>query len=85
MMEIELSSKAKRQWEKLRQNPQLFARIEEALDHIALDPYSGKTLEGEFKGIRSYRVGSWRVLYEVYRKQLLVYVLKIADRKEVYR
>ncbi|MDP8228410.1 MAG: type II toxin-antitoxin system RelE/ParE family toxin [Candidatus Electryoneaceae bacterium] len=68
MMEIELSPKALRQWKKLQRDNELFTRIDEALDRIASNPKIGKMLGGEFKGIRSYRVGSWRVLYEVYRE-----------------
>jgi mRNA interferase RelE/StbE len=84
-MEIELSAKAARQWKGLLRNEQLLDRIEKALDHIAANPHSGKQLEAELTGIRSYRVGDWRILYKVIHKRLVVLILSIAHRREVYR
>ncbi len=84
-MEIELTSKALRQRDRLKRAPHLFERIEVALNTIAENPYDGKLLGGEWEGVRSYRVGEWRILYKVFEKKLLVLVLTIADRKEVYR
>jgi len=84
-MEIEFTSKALRQRRSIKRNFLLFERIETALDAIAENPYEGKLLGGEWEGVRSYRVGDWRILYKVFEKRLLVLVLSIADRKEAYR
>jgi len=55
------------------------------LDRIADEPHSGRLLEAELAGIRSYRVGDWRILYKVIHKRLVVLVLSIAHRREAYR
>lgn len=56
-----------------------------AFDTIAAELYSGKDLGGEMAGIRSFRVGTWRILYRVFRERLIVLIISVGDRKEVYR
>jgi len=53
--------------------------------NLAKDPYKGKALSGEFKGLYRWRAGNLRVIYEIQNKQLIVLVLTIGDRKDVYR
>jgi len=84
-MEVELSAKAGRQWKQLLKNPRLLGRIEKALDRIATDPYSGKPLAAELSGMWSYRVGDWRIVYKIVHERLVILVLSIAHRKEVYK
>lgn len=43
----------------------------------------GKKLKGEFEGLRSYRLGSFRIVYR-FTKELLD-VAHIDHRKDVYR
>ena len=38
----------------------------------------------EFKGFRKHRVGDYRIIYRVIQKQLLIYVIEIGHRREVY-
>jgi mRNA interferase RelE/StbE len=52
---------------------------------IASDPYKGKPLEGVYEGMRSWRVGDWRIIYRIYKQQLLVLIIEVADRKEAYK
>jgi len=46
-------------------------------------PYGSQKLEGG-KGYR-LRVGNYRVVYEVFKDKLIIVVIKIAHRKDVYR
>ncbi len=55
------------------------------MDRIAGEPYCGRDLEGRFAGVRSYRIGDWRILYEIHRRELLVLVIDIVKRSEAYR
>jgi mRNA interferase RelE/StbE len=53
---------------------------------IAPDPFvAGKPLVGPFKGTRSYRIGVIRILFKPYKDRLVVVLLDIAHRREVYR
>ncbi|MGI9027795.1 MAG: type II toxin-antitoxin system RelE family toxin [Candidatus Saccharimonadales bacterium] len=53
-----------------------------ALAHNPFPP-SSKSLAGQ-PGYR-LRIGNYRVLYEVYRHELIIQVIRIGHRKEVYR
>ena len=59
-------------------------RIIASLAGIKKDPFSGKVLEGELKGIRSWRVGEYRILYRILRHELLIIVIRIGSRQGVY-
>lgn len=59
-------------------------RILSALLAIAENPYSGKKLDGERKGEWSYRVWPYRIIYQIYKKDLLIIVIAIGHRQGVY-
>ena len=48
------------------------------------DPFMGKKLDGDLKGNYSLRVWPYRVIYRVYKKQLIVSVVYIGHRQGVY-
>ena len=37
-----------------------------------------------FKGLRRHRVGDYRIVYRVVHDQLLIYVIEIGHRRDVY-
>jgi len=59
-------------------------KIIEALVVIGDNPQLGKKLTGEYKGLRSFRVWPYRIIYSVDHGQLLVLVIKIGHRQGVY-
>ncbi|NOQ52713.1 MAG: type II toxin-antitoxin system mRNA interferase toxin, RelE/StbE family [Desulfuromonadaceae bacterium] len=60
-------------------------RLIEAIDKIADNPHIGKLLKGEFSGLRRIRVGSYRVIYEIDEGEVLILILRVVHRKDVYR
>jgi mRNA interferase RelE/StbE len=60
-------------------------RIIDAIDQLATNPAAGGVLKGEYAGLRRIRVGNYRVVYEVQDQRLLVLVIRIGHRREVYR
>ena len=44
-------------------------------------PLKGKELKGEFKGLSSYRIGNYRVIYAILGRTILI--LRISHRKDV--
>jgi mRNA interferase RelE/StbE len=83
---IELSRTAAKELERVfRSDRVLYQRFIAALDTIARDPGQGKLLHGKLQGLRSYRMGTYRILYETYHQQLLVIVIDLGHRKEIYR
>ena len=61
--------------------------IREKVAQIASDPFpsipNAKKLQGK-PGYR-FRVGDWLIIYEVKKEEVVIIVLKIAPRGEVYR
>ena len=54
-------------------------------NEIAKDPFSGKPLQGPLTGLRSYRVGTLRIIYQIIKGELIIIVLSIEHRKKVYQ
>ncbi len=68
-----------------RREPALCSRVLQALDDLTRNPYQGKPLKGEFKGLYSHRVGSYRVIFQVYKRELVVLVIDLGHRRDIYR
>ena len=60
--------------------------IVEAIDGLKHNPRpSGtKKLKGE-DGVYRIRVGEYRILYEIEDKRLIIFILKVGGRKDIYR
>ncbi|OGF23356.1 hypothetical protein A2Y83_01415 [Candidatus Falkowbacteria bacterium RBG_13_39_14] len=52
---------------------------------LAREPYLGKKLEGEFAGLYSIRVWPYRMIYTIYKKELLIIIIRIGHRQGVYK
>ena len=61
-------------------------RLSEALDKLAENPrrMGAEKLAGGEARYR-FRVGDYRIIYEIHDKVLLVLILALGDRKEIYR
>ncbi len=60
-------------------------RIRKAVDSLQKNPFQGKPLKGSKEGCRSLREGDFRIIYEIYRESGIVLLIRVGDRKEVYR
>ncbi len=60
----------------------ILSRIE---TYLARDPKElGKPLKGEFQGYWRYRWGDYRVIYKISEREVLILILRISHRKDVY-
>jgi len=57
-------------------------RILREINILKTNPYAGKPLRGEWKGIYSLRIGDYRVLYQIKKNE--VFLLVVGHRKRVY-
>lgn len=93
-MKIELSPAAVREFKKFtaREKEDIIIKIEK----LAENPYPEgcKRLSGvsskikkklNIESIYRIRVGNYRVLYSVKESEIVVYILRIGDRKEIYQ
>lgn len=60
-------------------------QLANAIERLALHPELGEFLTGAWKGYRKYRAGDYRIIYRIEHARLVVYVITIGDRKDVYR
>ncbi len=80
---ISIKQSAAKALEKIARDERL--RIISAIDQLGENPAAGSVLKGEFSGLRRIRVGNYRVVYEVQDQQLVILVIRIGHRREVYR
>ncbi len=60
-------------------------KLIEAIDRLVDEPWAGGVLKGEFSGLRRLRVGRYRIIYEVFKKELTLLVIRIGHRSDIYR
>jgi mRNA interferase RelE/StbE len=82
MWTVKVSEQASRFYAKLSGKEQ--RRMAAAFDCLQKDPRSGKMLKGELRDYWSYRVGDFRILYKIGEAEVVVYVLRVQHRKEIY-
>lgn len=60
-------------------------RIIEAVEGLRDDPLQGAVMRADWKGFRRLRVGPYRVIYAYDGQDLLISVVRVGHRREVYR
>ena len=82
--EIRFKKSSRKELESLDNETQ--RRVVSAIESLALNPIpQGASKLKAPVPLWRIRVGSFRILYEIQNNILLVYVVKIAHRKDVYR
>ena len=82
MHKLLYTEEAKKQISKL--DNRLKLKVQEACEHIVQNPDAGKSLTRELKGRFSYRVADYRIIYRIYQAEVLVLVLNVGHRRDVY-
>ena len=59
-------------------------RIIAAIDKLKHNSNLGTQLSGKWKGLRRLRIGDYRIIYGIKSKQLLILVLRIGHKREIY-
>ncbi len=83
MFELIIASQAQRELRKIRKlyRDTLLTTLKE----IKEDPFLGKPLSEELVGSFSARVGVFRILYKVNKKDKKVYIISVGHRSKVYQ
>ena len=83
---VVLSKVAQDKFDKfIRKNRKVGEQIAKAIDRLASNPELGEFLKGPWQGYRKYRTGNYRIIYRVEHDRLIIYIITIDDRKDVYR
>ena len=81
---IEVSATAERQIRKLPRADQL--RVVRAIQALSTDPRPpGCRKLSEYEDVFRVRIGRYRVLYSIEGRRLVIILLKVGDRKDIYR
>ena len=59
-------------------------RIRKSIIRLSEHPELGKRLTGLLSDRWSYRAGDWRILYKIRNLELVVLILTVGHRREVY-
>jgi mRNA interferase RelE/StbE len=70
--------------ELLELNWPLIDAIEDALGLLERDPFAGHVLRGRLRGLRSLRVGTYRIIYQLAEAEQMVRVVAIRHRSVAY-
>lgn len=81
--EIILKNPAKKFIRRLDDN--IKKRIIKKIKSIREYPYSGIRLGGNFKGLWKLREGDYRIIYQIEKNKLIIYVVNIGHRKNIYK
>ena len=81
---VEITKRAERQFDSLPREAQV--RVNKLFDVLAEDPRSHGAVKMEgHADLYRMRTGDWRVVYEIRDNVLLVLVVAVGHRREVYR
>jgi mRNA interferase RelE/StbE len=64
-------------------HPAIKKKLKAAFQAIVADPYAGKALGDELSGLRSYRVGRFRIIYRLAQKRQIE-IIVIGPRERIY-
>ena len=87
-MSVYTNAYTKEATKSLQRMPRNMAQlICEKLETIAADPYANLPNAKKLQGREGYRlrVGDWQVIYKIQNNQLIIVLLKIASRGEIYK
>jgi len=59
-------------------------KLLDAIEQLENNPRLGKELVGRLQGLRSLRMDSYKIIYKVEDLKLLVLVLRIGHRENIY-
>lgn len=81
------SSKAKKELKKMEQKDALLlvAWIKKNLIETSNPRRQGKALSGELSDYWCYRVGSYRLIAEIFDDALTIHLINIGNRKDIYK
>jgi mRNA interferase RelE/StbE len=82
MYEVRLMSPAEKFFKKLERSNQ--QRLMKKLSELENNPRIGIPLTGNLAGLWKLRIGDYRAIYQIKDNELLVLVLRLGHRKNIY-
>lgn len=84
---IDLSDVALKALTKIDKTPRLKIRefIDKELPEMSNPRSKGKALSGDLKGLWRYRIGDYRLICQIRDNELIILIVELGHRKEVYK
>ena len=82
MYKIIFQKQAEKFFRKLDKNEQ--EQVAKKINELSNNPKLGKPLVEKLAGLWSLRIGNYRAIYAIKNEELIVLVLKLGHRKNVY-
>ena len=60
-------------------------RVSSAINSLGEQPFAGSVLKGGLRGLRRLRVGDYRIVYALLDNELVLLIVRIAHRSDVYK
>jgi mRNA interferase RelE/StbE len=83
MYEIIFRNPAKRFLKKIDKNSQ--KKVLEKIQKLKNNPRIGKPLTGNLKGFWRLRQDNYRIVYRIKDQELIVYIMNIGSRENIYK
>ena len=85
-LSVYLSTKAEKFLSRVYQKDQkLYALFKAHLDKLPHEYQTDPFLKGSgYEKMRKHRVGDYRILYQVVRERLMIYVVQMGHRRDIY-
>ncbi len=80
---IKFTEEAKKKIQKL--DPSIRPVIKKAIESLVDNPYRGKSLSYDLKGLYSLRTTDYRIIYRVKGEELVIIVISVGHRGDVYK
>ena len=80
---VRFSKTSYKNFKKLDKRYQKF--LGKAIDRLGTNPQLGTPLKGKLKGLWKIRFSRYRIIYQIKRRYLIVIILDIRHRKDIYK
>lgn len=82
MYEIIFKSPAKKFLKKLDKSIQ--KKILNKIKQLKQNPFIGKPLVGNLSGLWRLRIDKYRIIYQINKNELIIFILEVGHRKNIY-
>lgn len=83
MYKVSISPQAKKHLKEIIKEVHREA-ISSAIEELKENPYTGKKLTRELTGKYSFRVGTYRIIYQIFEKDKRIEILTAGHRSNIY-
>lgn len=85
MWRIKATNEFRRRFKDLtKKDKPLRERVIKSIEKLKENPYAGKPLSYDLAGLRSLRVGKYRIIYKIDEENKIIYLISIGHRVKIY-